>query len=141
MLQSETLLRTRLASLTDFKGVYGLPELSGADLQAKASPAIYVIFDGYNVVETHPRGHSARVETRWLVVLVVKHYTQTHDGQSARLSAEPLVNQVLECLMGFHPPEWSKPLKLTRGPAPEFDSGLLMFPLAFTVEQLIRGEN
>lgn len=138
MLSLEPLLTARLEALTGFKGVEGLPELVPAEMVSKPSPRLYVIFDGYRVLESDDRGQAARIETRWLVVVSVKHASKTADGAPARAKAAPLVLTVLGHLLGWQAGIGFGPLKLANGPRSDFAAGILLYPLAFTTVQVVK---
>lgn len=140
MLSLEPLLTARLEELSGFKGVHGLPELVAAEMANRPSPCLYVIFDGYRPNESTMRGKAADVETRWLVVLSIKHGGNTADGSPARGAAAPLVKAVLGHLLGWTPSAGFGPLTLAPGPRPDFATGLLLFPLAFTTRQVVKAD-
>lgn len=139
MLALEPLLTAHLETLAGFKGVHGLPELVAAEMASRPSPCIYVIYDGYRPLESTPRGKAARVETRWLVVLSLKHAAKTADGAPARFAMAPKVQAVLGHLLGWQAAPEFKPLALSPAPRPDFANGLLLFPLAFTTEHVVKG--
>jgi hypothetical protein len=139
MLGIETALRDRLATLEDLRGVYGLPDAQG-DISGKPLPGAFVIFNGYKVRETVNRGKAARVAGRWLVLVVVKNSAQVRDGQSTRGSAAPVVQAVLGRLMGWQPAPEYTPLELTDAPAARYDAGLLVLPLAFVTEYVVKAD-
>lgn len=142
MYDLEPLIRDRLAPLPSLKGVYGLPELAhlaSGDLASKPTPCAYVLMDHYRVLEQTHGGHVTRIQTTWQVVVAVRHYTQTPDGAPARSSVSPILTEVLDALTGWEPPVSSgssSALRLVDAPPPEFHTGILLFPLAFTSEQL-----
>lgn len=140
MLGLEPLLRDRLAAIPDLLGVYGLPELN-ATAGFKMTPCAFVVFDGYRVLESSPHKRSARLETRWLVVLSVRHASQTLDGAPARSRLAPLVEAVLARLLGWRAGAEYTPLALADAPAPLFEAGALLFPLAFTAGQVVSGDD
>ena len=140
MLSLEPLLTARLGSLTGFKAWHGLPELVPAEMANRPSPCGYVIFDGYRPLESTMRGKAARVETRWMVVLSVKHGAKTADGAPARSAVAPLAQAVLGHLLGWSPSSAYTPLELAPGPRPDFATGLLLFPLAFTTQQVVKAD-
>jgi len=140
MLSLEPLLTARLEALPGFKGVDGLPELMDAGAASKPSPRIYVVFDGYSVLEAPRSGRAARIETRWLVVISVKHGAKTADGAPARAAAAPLVQAVLNHLLGWQASPEHGPLTLARGPRSDFATGQLLFPLAFTTVQVVKAD-
>lgn len=138
MLSLEPLLTAHLEALPGFKGVDGLPDLMSAESASKPSPRLYVIFDGYRVLENTPRGKASNIETRWLVVLSVKHGAKAGDGSPARAAAAPLLQSVLSHLLGWLPGPGFTPLELAPGPRSDFAAGQLLFPLAFTTRQVVK---
>lgn len=138
MLSVEPLLTAHLEALPGFKGVHGLPELVSADLANRPAPCLYVVFDGYRPLESTARGKASKVETRWLVVLSVKHGGKSADGAPARSVAAPQVHAVLGHLLGWQPAPGYEPFSLAPGPRPDFAAGLLLFPLAFTTVQVVK---
>jgi hypothetical protein len=140
MLSLEPLITARLEELPGFKGVHGLPELMAVEKASRPSPCLYLVFDGYRVQESTNRGKAARVETRWLVIVCVKHSNNTPDGAPARSVAAPMVQAVLGHLLGWQPAPGSVPLSLVSGPRPDFKDGLLLFPLAFTTDQVVKAD-
>lgn len=140
MLSLEPLLTARLEALPGFKGVDGLPDLMSAESASKPSPRLYVIFDGYRVLENATRGTAAKVQTRWLVVLSVKHGSKAADGAPARAAAAPLLKSVLGHLLGWTAGAGFSPLELAPGPRSDFAAGQLLFPLAFTTTHVVKAD-
>lgn len=138
MLTLEPLITARLEALPGFKGVHGLPELVAAEMANRPSPCLYLIFDGYRPIESTNRGKAAVVETRWLVVLSIKHSAKATDGAPARSATAPLVQAVLGQLLGWQPAPGFSALTLAPGPRPDFAAGQLLFPLAFTTDQVVK---
>lgn len=138
MLAPETAIRARLAGIAELRGVYGLAD-AGGDVTGKPQPAAFVVFDGYGVRETVGRGKAARLALHWLVLVVARNVTQTSDGQAARNAIAPIVDAVLASLMGWSPGDGYTPLELTDAPAPQYDAGLLILPLAFVTERVVEG--
>lgn len=140
MLGIEPLLRDRLEEIPELLGVHGLPDLADAQQLGKPCPCAFVAFDGYRVLELSAQNRAARIETRWLVVLAVKSAARTADGAAARAAISPLANAVLSKLIGWCPAAQYKPLALDSAPAPIFEAGHLLFPLAFTSIHVVKGD-
>lgn len=138
MLAAEPLLTARLEQLAGIKGVHGLPELVAAEMANRPSPCLYVIYDGYQVLESATRGKAAKVKTRWLVVLSVKHASNSADGAPARSAAQPLLDAVLGQLLGWQPAAGFEPMELAPAPRQDFAAGQLLFPLAFTTVHVVK---
>lgn len=139
MLTLEPLLAARLLEIDGLKGVYGLPELAGSNGAGKPGPCVYLIFDGYKVLENSANGQSSRLESRWLVVLSIKHAGQAADGAPARSAAAPWVSALLGQLLGWRPSPEHSPLFLAGAPRADFRAGSLLLPLAFTCAHVVRG--
>lgn len=137
MLSVEPMLIDRLSQVPGLRGVYGTADMLSVDQAAWPSPCIYVAFDGYRPVESSPQGKSARIEARWLVVLSVRQLAKAADGRKARADVAPLIDAVLAALMGWVPAGHT-PFVLSSAPGPEFAAGQLLFPLAFTTQQVVR---
>lgn len=140
MLALEPLLVARLEEISGLKGVYGLPELSALDGIGKAGPCVYLIFDGYRVLENSGNRQAARIETRWLAVVSVKSAAKSADGAPARSLAAPWVQAVLGKLLGWKAGQGFRELALAPAPRSEFAAGNLMFPLAFTCEHIVSAD-
>lgn len=138
MLTLEPLLTARLEELSGFKGVDGLAELMDAGSASKPSPRLYVIFDGYRVIENTPRGKASHIQARWLVVVSVKNAAKAGDGAPARATAAPLLQGVLNHLLGWTAGPGFTPLELAPAPRSDFVAGQLLFPLAFTTSQVVK---
>ena len=139
MLSLEPLLNERLSQINGLVGVYGLPELALAEGAGKRSPCVYVVFDGYRVLESSSNKQSARVEVRYLVVVSVKQVAKAADGAPARSAAAPWVNAVLGQLLGWRPSRDFTPLALEAAPRIEFVAGTLLFPLTFSCMHVVQG--
>lgn len=139
MLSPEPALAARLAEIDGLKGVYGLPELA-PEAMGKLAPCAYLIFDGYAIEEHSGDRRQARVRSRWLVVLAVKHAGRAGDGAPARAAATPLVSAVIGKLLGWRGAGMLRPLELAPAPRAEFHAGTLFFPLAFTCAHNVSGE-
>ena len=139
MLSLEPLLNERLRQIDGLLGVYGLPELAQAESSGKRSPCVYLVFDGYRVLESSSNKQSARVDVRYLVVVSVKQVAKAADGEPARSASAPWVNAVLGHLLGWRPSRDFTPLALEAAPRIEYVAGHLLFPLAFSSVHVVQG--
>lgn len=141
MLGLEPLLRARLAEVAGLVAIYGAPEL--ADLDSRYdTPATYVVWDGYKVIEAASNGRAARVSTRWHVIVTVSNPLEPADGAPARADAAPLVKAVLGKLLGWSPGYPYGPLVLAEAGDihPTYRGSRLRFPIAVTSELVLRGD-
>lgn len=136
LMDLEPLIAARLAALPGLLGVYGADDFANLAKAGKPSPCAYVLYGGYNVLETDTDGSAARIEELYLVVLSLKH--AGGDGGKVRAKAPPQIEAVVGALMGWQPDARSyKALRLAPAPRPEPMPSRLLFPLAFAVEHVI----
>jgi len=140
MLALESALVARLATVPGLLGVYGAAEFGDLIKAGKPAPCAYVLYGGYSVVQSSDDASAARVEDRWLVVLSIKHAGRAPGSEPVRDAAGPLIQAVLDALMGWQPEVASyKAFRLDSAPRPEYSPAHLLFPLAFRIEHVVRG--
>jgi hypothetical protein len=140
MLDLEPLIRQRLAdTVPGLAGVHGAVSLGIEDVGGKKLPAAFVVSDGHKVLEVTGFGKAARIASRWLVVVVVRNVHYAASGESARADAADLVKACLQSLMGWQPRVGVQTMQPVTPPAPVYQDGLLLYPLAFEVGELIQG--
>jgi len=139
LLGLEPLLRSRLAEVPELLAVHGLPDLEDVAKAGKRTPCVFVAYQGYDVLESTAHGKAARVRTSWAVILAVKNAHQAADGAPVRASANPLLSQILNLLLGWKPSAEFSWLELASGPAPVVQPGLILLPLVFTTMQVVKG--
>jgi hypothetical protein len=140
MLELEPLIRQRLTdTVPALAGVHGAVSLGVEDVSGKKLPAAFVVSDGHKVLEVTAQGKTARLASRWLVVVAVRNVQQAAQGEAARADAADLVRSCLKSLMGWQPAPGYQSLQPVTPPAPVYDSGLLLYPLAFEIGEVIQG--
>ena len=117
---------------------------TAADMQAieqrqQTTPALYVLYDGYEPEQAVGRGRVQRVTQRWLVVAAVRNVAAPHRGDAARDAAGPLLTHTLEALQGWTPARGYSPLRLQDAPGAQWMAGFAYFPTAWTTELTTRG--
>lgn len=123
--------------------VAGLDDLAAAANQAEFAPALFVLYDGYQVLEAQEDG-STRVEQTWLIVTVVRNVSQPgRDGSTnaLRQTAKPIIDGVLASLVGWTPSPRIKPLKLANSYKSKNVADLGLYPLSFSTRFTIRAVN
>jgi len=140
MLDIEPLIRQRLIdTVPALAGVHGAVSLGVDDVGGKRLPAAFVVSDGHKVLEVTAFGKTARIASRWLVVVAVRNVQQVAHGEAARAEAADLVKVCLKSLMGWQPSVGVQTLQPVTAPAPVYQDGLLLYPLAFEVGEVIQG--
>lgn len=136
MLAAESDIRARLATIPDVPGgVSSLAELSMEAVAGRRFPALFVGSLGYRVEDSSSPG-AVRIASRWLVVLAVRQVADTKGGADARQAASDLAAEVMARLYRFQP-EGCQPMLPIEAPRPEYQAGVLLFPLAFEAFMII----
>jgi hypothetical protein len=140
MLDLEPLIRQRLIdTVPALAGVHGAVSLGVEDVGGKKLPAAFVVSDGHKVLEVTGFGKTARIASRWLVVVVVRNVQHAAQGDAARAEAADLVLACLQSLMGWQPRVGVQTMQPVTPPAPVYEDGMLLYPLAFEVGEVIQG--
>lgn len=114
--------------------VLGAADLAGVTEERQITPAVHVVYQGYQVQETSANGLVARVQQSWLVVVATRNVRALKVGDPARAEAGALAAGVLQALMGWKPASAAKPLTLTSAPNARYTAGCQYLPLAFSTE-------
>jgi len=139
MLDLEPLIRQRLSdTVPALAGVHGAVSLGVEDVGGKKLPAAFVVSDGHRVLEVTAHGKTARIASRWLVLVVVRNVHHVVHGEAARADAADLVQACLQALMGWQPRVGVQTMQPVTPPAPVYQDGLLLYPLAFEVGEVIQ---
>lgn len=132
MLSLEPFIAQRLRdSVPELMGVHGVVRMMPEDTTGKQLPAAFVASEGHRVVEVTGQGSTARIASRWMVVVAVRNVAGVRDGHAARLQAAPLVLACLRALMGWQLRPDVQALHPVTSPAPLYKDGLLLYPLSF----------
>jgi hypothetical protein len=140
MLDLEPLIRQRLTdTVPALAGVHSAASLGSDGVGGKKLPAAFVVSDGHKVLEVTAFGKTARIASRWLVVVAVRNVQQVAQGDAARADAADLVMSCLKSLMGWQPRAGVQTMQPVTPPPPDYQDGLLLYPLAFEVGEVIQG--
>ncbi len=115
-------------------------ELSEIEEDRQPTPAVHVIYNGYQVTESpRPDGKTVRISQRWLTVIAVRNLRGRGKNDAARQDAIPLAQTLAGSLMGFQPlPKDAGPMRLETAPVPGGQNGFLYVPLAWSVETVLK---
>lgn len=119
--------------------VFSVAELERVPEYRQHSPAVYVIYDGYNTGDRIATGRVQRITQDWLVVCAAKSAAGQGDPTTASRIASEMAAQVLAALLGHHLGNGSY-LNLGDAPGPEFDSGFCYLPLTFSNPATFKGD-
>lgn len=101
------------------------------------TPAVLVSYAGGSPVQSRPDARAVRLEVRWLITAVVRNVANASQSTAGQ-AIGPLVEEIIEAVMGWQPEGTSRPLTLSALPAPGFGSGYLWVPLEFSSELVRR---
>lgn len=127
-------LADQLADLSPRVHVLAAVDLAGVTEATQVTPAVHVVYQGYNPTESRSDGSAARIEQTWLVTVATRNMSTLGTGKAARTDAGLIARRVLKALMGYKPEPGSKPLRLTGGPGAGFNAGFQYLPMAFVAE-------
>lgn len=106
----------------------------------RTSPSVSVIWVDERVGESAGQGKAAPVFQQWLVVLSIHDASsQLQETEAIREKAEPLIEQLLEALMGWNPGiAGFRPLhRINAGVPPGSSAGFAYFPFLFESQMLV----
>ncbi len=135
MLDAEPMIRERLATIDGVAGVHGLADLSMDGVAGYRLPALYVGAIGYRVLDA--QAARARVAVRWAVIVAVASAARVREGSAARAAASDIARAAFAALLGWQPSASWQPMLPVDAPQPEYDSGTLLWPLAFEASCVI----
>jgi len=130
-------LREKLPGIT----VEPLRELERVPELRQKAPAVFVIYDGYNVGDSiAPNGSIQRIVQDWYVVVATKSAKGNGKVDAARDQASELCEKVLGALLGYDL-GGGRYLRLSDAPGPEYDAGYCHVPLAFSNAATFKGQS
>lgn len=121
--------------------VYGDQDYANVPESAMVCPSLAVIYTGITPVASIDKApHIQRISFGWLISINVASAEQSNTGAGIRAEVSPIVDAVLEALLGFRVLPKFEPLKLEPAPgAAVSDAGFGYYPLAFSTAATYRG--
>lgn len=120
--------------------VYGHSDYADVPEVNMVTPSLAVIYTGYNPGGNVGSGSIQSITLGWTIVVNVSSAQQSDRGDGVRIEASPIIDAVLEQLLGFRPLKNFKPLQLEPAPgAAVSDAGFGYYPLAFSTTATYRG--
>lgn len=106
------------------------------------TPSLAVIYTGYTPgTKADQAGMIQSLALGWTIVVNVASAQQSDRGDGVRLEASPIIDAVLEALLGWRPIPKFQPLKLEAAPgAAVSDAGFGYYPVAFSTAATYRGK-
>lgn len=138
MIDLEQIICDRLAAyMPPGVRVLTAPDIIWMTEGAQLAPGVYLLYDGYDVVEVAPGGDPTRVVVTWITWVSVRNVRAITSGAPAREEATPIIDAIYLALAGWKPPGASKPMQLYEAPAPVYTAGHLHIPLGWRLEQVL----
>lgn len=127
------------------KRVFTTSEYADVEESSQDTPNVAVIYQGYAPVSTPGGMYGAKVqqiEKTFYVVVAVRSALNTRTRKGAREASAPIVQAIMDALIGWRskalPDEG--PLQLAPAPGAAFtDAGFAYYPIAFTNRRTHRG--
>jgi hypothetical protein len=135
----ESQLINRLEAMLVEVSVLPISDFTSISEGTQKAKAVYVAYQGYNVTETRADGLAAQIEQTWLTVVVRRNVRLMTGAQPAREDAYQIMDIVFSALAGFQPIGASEPLRLTNAQEAEYVAGQAIFPMAWAVKTVLRG--
>lgn len=121
----------KVASLADLSRV---PELRNK------APAVFVVYEGYEVASAIPNApHIQQVTQSWVVLCVAKNAKGGGENSAAQEDVGYMSETVLEALPGFTVAPGVR-LTLSGAPGPEYDAGFCYLPIGFSCRSTFKGD-
>lgn len=103
--------------------------------EMQTTPAVYVVYDGFAVLEANEQ--QALLAHRWLAIVAIGNATQGREAAPRNQEAGPRVADVLAALHGYRPPGSTTALVPATPPRPYYsDAKFAYYPVAFTTTVL-----
>lgn len=131
-------LKEALAGLRPQVHVLTAAQLATVREAVQPVPAVHVVWNGFQVLQSREDGAASRLDHTWLIVTAVRNVSQLESNAAARMDAGPLMARAGAALMGFRPPNVNGPMRLAPAPGAGGANGFFYMPLAFKVETVFQ---
>jgi hypothetical protein len=122
------------------KKVYTAAEIAQVAEESQVSPAVVVIYNGYQPGDELGGGAVQAVTFNYQVVVSVRNARNANLHTGAREDASEIFDAAMGALLGFKPVANKAPLRLVDAPGTGFsDKGFAYYPMAFSITQTYRG--
>ena len=133
-------LTLKLTSLEPKPSVHRAYDLANAQTRSHRDVSVYVAYNG--ITEVGDPGHNvasiAWTDHEFLIWVVAKSGREFQSGAGTREKADPVIDRVLESLLGWVVD--GHPLRIAQSPGPVYDpDGFGYFPLVFVQRRHVRG--
>lgn len=130
--ETENAIIDRLrATLPAAVQVHTFAELARVPEYRNKAPAVFVVYDGFNVADSPPNVPTLQqIEMRFTVVVTAKSAAGNGGGTAARDEAGDLTKTVIESLIGLRT-DGGRYLRLSPAPGAEYDAGYSYTPVGF----------
>lgn len=115
-------------------------EVERIEERSQVAPAVWVLLNGYQPVGDVGVGAVTTFELNWQIVVAVRSGYGMGSSEGVRLEAAPIVDVVLDALLGWKPSKDFAHMRAEQSPGPGYsDAGFGYFPHNFTTRTTVRG--
>lgn len=107
--------------------------------KSQITPALYILFDGYQPTQDTAAGKVQQIEQDWRVVIAVKNARGQTTGEGLRAEASNLIELVTQALAGYRVGADFTPLFIAPGPGPVFQDQFGYFSINLKTRVMVRG--
>lgn len=112
--------------------VYFAEELENVTDKGQISPAVHVMYGGYQPAQSERIRQDITLDQIWVTVLAIKHATNKYQGGE-------ILDDLVRYLHGWKPSDSLLALELATSPiSPSYRPGVAYFPLAFSTRVVNR---
>lgn len=136
-------LEARFADMSPKPRVYTSTEIGNIKDQSQGDLNVFVAYNG--IIAAEPQApnikHIGSITNQWLVWVVARSSRgQRNSGDGIRELADPVLERVIESLMGQKLLKEYEALTITDTIPPAYGDGFGYFPLAFNARKTVRGK-
>jgi hypothetical protein len=134
-------LQTKLANLDKVPKIYSAIDLENAKDKSQLSAAVFVAYNGIvNVEQLTGAPHIAHITQEFIIWTVTRSASRHASQQGTREIADPILEGIMQALMGWRPATGLRPLAMAETTGPAYGEGFGYFPLTFMLKREVRGD-
>jgi hypothetical protein len=134
-------LGTKLATLDKVPKIYSAIDLENAKDKSQLAATVFVAYNGIvNVEQLNGAPHIAHFTQEFIIWTVTRSASRHGSQQGTREIADPILEGIMQALMGWRPATGLPPLALAETTGPAYGEGFGYFPLTFIMKRQVRGD-
>jgi hypothetical protein len=134
-------LEAKLAALTPKLKIYSASDLENAKDKSQVAAACFVAYNGISGVDQLRNvPHIATLTQEFIIWTVTRSASRHGSNQGTRENADPILEGIIQALMGWKPVAGLPALEMVEAPGPAYGEGFGYFPLTFVLRRQVRGD-